>query len=218
MVAPGRSLREPSARWRWLLASAAVFLLALLAASGFWLWGSSYETRGLAELALATSRARQASAPEASPDLSHAAITALETVVDRYPRLSALPQAALQLGDLRFKVKEFAGAREAYQLAFDQASATTIRALARLGLGYAWEADRDYPNALAAFQAGLQGLAPHEFLYEELLLNVARLHALLGQRTQALETYRRFLTDRPQSPRAEEVRILLARLSGETPE
>ncbi|MFQ5519953.1 MAG: tol-pal system YbgF family protein, partial [Candidatus Methylomirabilia bacterium] len=144
MLARGRPVGEESAPWRWLLAAATLFLLALLGGSGFWIWRSSYETRGLSEFAVATARARDASSPEASPEVRQAAITALENVIDRYPRLSALPQAAFQLANLRLEAKAFGRAREAYQLALDNARTSTMRALSQLGLGYAWEADRNY--------------------------------------------------------------------------
>src|SRR3989442_14950649 len=66
----------------------------------------------------------------------------------------------------------------------------TLRTLARAGIGYAWEAERTFPKALEAFQAGPAGLRPGEFYYDELLVDVARIQELSGNQAAAIETYR----------------------------
>lgn len=212
MVLPRAFRWQEFGPWHWILFSGIAVICLLLLPLGGWAWWSSYQSRGLAELDLATPRIREAQSPQASAELRAAAIKALESVIERYPWLTALPHAAYQLGSLRYQAKQFARAREAYQLALAKGARGSLAALCRLGIGYAWEAQGDHANALAAFQAALQGLTAQDFLYEELLVNVARSHELLGQRDRAREAYQRLLKDLPQSRRAEEIRSRLASL------
>lgn len=198
--------------WHWLLFSGFAVICLLLLPLGGWAWWSSYQSRGLAELDLATPRIREAQSPQASAELRAAAIKALESVIERYPWLTALPHAAYQLGNLRYQAKQFDRARTAYQLALAKGARGSLATLCWLGIGYAWEAQGDHANALAAFQAALQGLTAQDFLYEELLVSLARSHELLGQRDRAREAYQRLLKDLPQSRRAEEIRSRLASL------
>ena len=216
MVFPRAFRRQDSAPWHWILLSGAAVTCLLLLALGGWAWWSSYQSRGLAELELATLRSREAQGAQASAERRAEAIKALQLVIDRYPRLTALPHAAYQLGNLRYEAKAFNGAREAYQLALAKGARGIVATLCRMGIGYTWEAQGDHANALAAFEAALQGLAAQDFLYEELLMNVARAHELLGQHNRAREAYHRLLKDLPQTRRAEDIRSRLASLEGPT--
>lgn len=200
--------------WRWILLSGAAIVCVFLLTLGGWTWWSSYQSRGLAALELATLRVQAAQAPQALAETRAEAIQALQSVITRYPWLTALPQAAYQLGNLRYQAKAFDGAREAYQLALAKHARGTLATLCQLGIGYTWEAQGNYANALRAFEAALQRLSAQDFLYEELLMGVARAHELLGQRDQAREAYHRLLKDLPQSRRVEEVRWRLASLEG----
>jgi tetratricopeptide (TPR) repeat protein len=203
--------------WHWFLvigvAMACLFLLSL----GGWAWWSSYQSRGLAEMDLASLRIREAQRPEAPAESLADAIKALESVIERYPWLSTLPQALYHLGNLRYQAKAYDRAREAYQLALVKGGRGIVATLSRLGIGYAWEAQGSYANALAAFEAALRGLSAQDFLYEELLMNIARAHELLGQRNQARDVYHRLLKDLPQRRRAEEIRARLASLAASRP-
>lgn len=200
--------------WRWILLSGAAIVCVFVLALGGWAWWSFYQSRGLAELELATLRAQKAQGPQASAEPRAEAIQALQSVIKRYPWLTALPQAAYQLGNLRYQAKAFDGAREAYQLALAKGARGALATLCQLGIGYTWEAQGNYANARATFEAALRRLSAQDFLYEELLMGVARSHELLGQRDPAREAYRRFLKDLPQSKRAEEVHWRLASLEG----
>lgn len=214
MALPKSSRGNELGPWRWALASGAFILLLLLAGVGAWGWWSSYQASGLTELALATHHAQEALGSESSAQSRQAAITALQRVIDRYPRLGVLPQAAYQLGNLYYEDRDYERAREAYQLALDKDAQGTLATLSRLGVAYSWEAQGEPSRALAAFQAAVEGVTPEDFLYEELMLAIGRSHELLGERDLALETYRRLLNERPQSPRAHEIRSLVASLTG----
>ncbi len=200
--------------WRWVLVGGAVLTGVLLLVLASWAWWNSYQSRGLTELELATLRVRVAQGPQAPAQTRAEAIKALQSVVDRYPRLTALPLAAYQLGNLHYQAKAFDEARKAYQRCLSKGARGSFAALCRLGLGYAWEAQGEYAKALAAFEGALKGPTPQDFLYAELRMSVARSYELLGQSDRAREVYRHLLTELPESRRAEEIRGRLAGLEG----
>jgi tetratricopeptide (TPR) repeat protein len=132
--------------------------------------------------------------------------------MSEYPRLSALPQAAYQLGNLRYGARRYAEARAAYEVALAKGAAGTVRTLSALGIGYTWEAEKAFDKAVAAYEAAARTLGAGDFLYEEALLDLARAQDLAGKPSAAMETYRRILKDVPASRRGDEVRSLLANL------
>lgn len=200
--------------WHWILGSGVAIACLLLLSLGAWAWWSSYQSRGLAELELATLRLGAALTPQAPAEARTEAIKALEGVIERYPWLTQLPHAAYQLGNLRYQAKDFDGARKAWELALQKGTRGTLATLSRLGIGYALEAQGNHANALTAFEAARRGLTAQDFLYEEVLMSLARAHELLGQRDRAREIYSALLRDRPRGFSVEDIRARLARLSG----
>ncbi len=200
--------------WQWVLLSGVAVVCLLLSALGGWAWWRSYQSRGLAELGLVTVRLQGVQGAVVSAAMRAEAIKALQSLIERYPRLTALPQAAYQFGNLHYQAKAFAEARQSYQLALDKGARGSLATLCRLGIGYTWEAQGDHAKALAVFEGALQKLTPKDFLYEELLTNVARSHELLGHPDRVREVYHRLLKDFPQSRRAEDIRVHLASLEG----
>ncbi len=204
------SLPRPSTR---TLVAAGVAVLVLVAAVlGLWWWSSVKERTALAAYAEAMARAQAATNPQAPAPARAAAIHDLESVLAQYPSAASAPQAALTLGDLRYDEHQYEGARAAYAIAAARATSATVRTLARAGIGYAWEAERNLPRAVEAYRQALDGLKATDFLYEQLLLDLARVQELAGQKPAAIETYRKLLSEHPQSARADEVRSRLAAL------
>jgi len=199
---------------QWIVAGGLALACLLLVGLGGWAWWSFYQSRGQAELELVLARLRGAQGSPAPAETRADTVKALESVIQRYPRLRALPHAAYQLGNLHYQAGAHEEARKAYQLALATGARGTLAMLCRLGIGYTWEVQGDHAEALAAFDTGLQGSTPREFLYEEFLLGVARTQQLLGQRDRARETYQRLLKELPESRRAEDVRARLASLEG----
>jgi tetratricopeptide (TPR) repeat protein len=181
-------------------------------ALGGWMWWQSQQAQGAVALAAAVELAQTAQAPGASPAARAPAIQALEAVIAQHPRYAGLPQAAYRLGNLRYAAGEYAAARGAYQVALAQGATGTVRTLAAVGIGYAWEAEKDHAKAQTAYEAALAGLGPKNFLYEAILLDLARVQEFGGRREAALETYRRLLKDVPESRRADDVRTRIASL------
>jgi tetratricopeptide (TPR) repeat protein len=160
----------------------------------------------------ALTRVATASAKTAPPEVRATAVRELETVLASYPSGGMAAQAALELAGLRYADRQYAQARSAYEIAAARAGSGTLRALARAGIAGTWEAERNFGNAAEAYRAVLADLKPKEFLYEDTMVDLARVLELGGKKDDAIATYRRLLKDVPQSKRAEDVRARLASL------
>jgi tetratricopeptide (TPR) repeat protein len=193
---------------KWAVAGGLAVLVIGLIWGGWALWKTRYEAQGSIALTQARALAAQSQAPGASPETRQRA----EDVIAEYPRLSSVGQAAYLLGSLRFANAQYASARAAFEIARDKAGSPTLAALAALDVGYSWEADKNYPEAEKAYQSAISSAGPKSFLYEEAMLDIARVQDLGGKREAAVETYQRLLKDLPDSRRAEEFRSRMASL------
>lgn len=191
--------------------AAALAVLGLLAGGG-WAWYRVQEARSEAALAEAWVLVQQAEASVGSVEARTRAIQALEAVVSRYPRYSGSIQAAFELGNLRYAAGEYGAARGAYQVALARGATGTVRALAALGIGYTWEAEKNWASAQEAYGAAARDLGPKDFLFEEILMDLARAQEMAGKPAQALETYQRLLKDLPNPKRGDEIRTRIADL------
>lgn len=198
--------------WRPGLQAAAALVGILVVAAAGWTWYHWQESRGLAALADASALAQQAQNADAPPATRDNAIKALEVVIADYPRLSALPQAAYELGNLKYAAGQYPAARGAYELALSKGASGALRTLAATGIGYAWEAEKNYAAAAQAHAAAVKGLGPKDFMYEEALMAQARDEELAGKPAAALELYQRLLRDMPNTRHAEDVRNRVASL------
>jgi len=202
-----------NSRWMRLgLQALAGVLVVVVAAAGAWAWYRSQESRGRAALVEATTLAQQAEGAQATPQARAKAIAALDAVIAQYPRLSAIPQASYQLGNLKYAAGQYTQARAAYEISVAKSSPGTIRTLAAMGVGYTWEVEKNYANAALAYEAAVKGLGAKDFLYEEVLMADARAQELSGKPDIALEIYQRLLRDLPDNRRAEDLRTRVAGL------
>lgn len=182
-----------------------VVALGLVAAAG-WFWLRAADTRGQAALAGVTEAVQQGDGPLATPEARQKAIAMLQAVLAEHGRSSAAPQAAYQLGNLQYQAGDYAAARAAYEIALGKGAAGSLRTLSASGIGYTWEAQKDYATAVTAYEAAARGLTPKQFFFEEALLDLARAQALAGKPAEARATYERLLKDAPETRRAEDVR------------
>jgi tetratricopeptide (TPR) repeat protein len=203
-------LEDARARRLAIQVGAGVVVVALIVV-GAWAWYRSQESRGEAALASATLLAQQAT-PQAAPDVRASAIAALEGVLRDHPRFSGAAQAAYQLGNLRYASGAYAQARGAYEVALAKGGPASLRALCAVGIGYTWEAEKNYANAAAAYEAALKAMAAKAFLYEDTLMALARVQELGGQPGAAAETYQRLLKEIPDTRRADDLKTHLANL------
>ena len=203
-------LEDARARRLAIQVGAGVVVVALIVV-GAWAWYRSQESRGEAALASATLLAQQAT-PQAAPDVRASAIAALEGVLRDHPRFSGAAQAAYQLGNLRYAIGAYAQARGAYEVAMAKGGPASLRALSAVGVGYTWEAEKNYANAATAYEAALKAMAAKAFLYEDTLMALARVQELGGKPGAAAETYQRLLKEIPDTRRADDLKTHLANL------
>ena len=141
-------------RWvRIALQAAAALAVVALVVAGAWAWYRSQESRGIAALADATALVQRAQGPDATAQTRESAIKALEAVMADHPRLSAIPQVAYQLGNLKYGAGQYPAARGAYELALAKGASGSVRTLAGMGIGYTWEAEKNYANAAQGYDA-----------------------------------------------------------------
>lgn len=197
---------------RTLLTAGVVVIVIASIATGGWLWSRAGQQAARQAYAAASTRVQAARGPGANAEVRAAARRELEAVLDRYPSAPWVAEATYELGNLRFEAKEYATAREAYGRALAAGASPTIRRLARVGIGYTWEAEGDYAKAIDVYQGALGDLKPGDFLWDELVIALARVQELAGRKAEAIASYRRLLAEAPGSPRAEEVRMRLASL------
>ena len=197
---------------RLVLQVGAAVLVVVLIVVGAWAWYRSQESRGEVALAAVTLVVQQAAAPAAPPDARAKAIAALEAVLADHPRLSGAAQAAYQLGNLRYATGEYAQARGAYEVALAKGASASLRALSGLGIGYTWEAEKNYASAATAYEAAVKAMRPKTFLYEDALMALARVQELGGKPAAAVETYQRLLTEVPDTRRSDDLKTRLASL------
>jgi len=202
----------PSVSWRQAAAAAAALLLLAGVVVGVWLWSDAQQRAVAAAYADALARLGGARGREPTAEERAAAVRDLEAALQRHPSGPLAAQAALELGNVRYAAREWSRARGAWEIAAAQGHSPTLRTLARMGIGYAWEAERNYPKAVEAFRAAAADLKPTDFHYEELLVGLARAQELAGDRQGAIETYRRVLREVPNSARADDIRTRLASL------
>ena len=191
----------------------AVVAAGVLVTAG-WLWMRAADAHGQAALAAAAELVQQADGPQATPEARQRAITSLEQILAQHGRTSAAPVAAYQLGNLQYQAGDYAAARGAYELALAKGASGSVRTLAASGIGYTWEAEKNYANAVTAYEALVRQEHPKQFFFEEALLDLARAQALAGKPGDAIATYERLLKDVPDSRRAPDVRAKIADLQG----
>jgi len=197
---------------RGLAILAACAAAAALLLVGGWAWYNSYQTRGIGAYAEALTRAQASQSPEAPGEARAQAIRELEAALAEYPANVAAVQAAYELGNLRYMDREYPAARGAFQVALAKGAAGTLRVACLAGIAYTWESERNFQKAVEASQTALEGLPPGDFLYEDLLLGLARNQELAGQKQAAIATYQRLLKDLPTAHRADLARTRLAQL------
>ncbi|MBI1725879.1 MAG: tetratricopeptide repeat protein [Candidatus Rokubacteria bacterium] len=198
---------------RWVVRGLGAVIVVGLGWAGWAAWKNRYESQGGMAFAQARILVAQAqAAPSAGADARERAEKALQGVIADYPRLSSVAQAAYLLGSLRFGAAQYPQARSSFELARAKAGSSSLAALAALDIGYCWEAEKNYDAAEKAYLSTISGAKPKDFLYEEAMVDAARVQELGGKRAAAVETYQRLLKDLPDTRRAEEIRSRVASL------
>jgi len=199
---------------RTLILGGVVALVVVAAAAGGWYWYDARERRVAAVYAEVMTRVYAAQIPQASPDARARAQQELEQLLTQHPSAAPVAEAAYQLGNLRYAARQWGPARGAYEIALARGRSPTVRTLARTSIGYTWEAERDWPKAIDAFQSVARDLGPKDFLFDDVQFSLARVQELGGKPADAITTYERLLKDAPNGVRSEEAKQQLMRLGG----
>lgn len=203
-------LRELPAPFRWIGLSVVGVLVLLLVASGVWSWQGRREAAAQQALGHVAASA-QRSVGSGQPGELEGSAKALRDFLSAHASAHAAQQAWYILGQVEFRRREWDAASSAFAEAARRGGGS-IAVLSRLGQGHALEAKGDPSRALEAYQQGLAGRGPKDFLYGELLLAKARAQELGKDSPGAVATYKQYLKDLPSSDRSEDVRIRLALL------
>jgi tetratricopeptide (TPR) repeat protein len=183
-----------------------------LAAVGGWAWSAALERRADTAVAEVMERVQLAQAPDASAEARLTAIRELEQLLQRHPSARSVPATAYELGNLRFAAAQYGAARAAYDLALQRGAKGLVAALARSAIARTWEAERDYARAADAYAALVQHLDVRSFLFEDALIDQARVLEMAGKKAEAIAAYQRVLKEVPAARRADDVRSRLASL------
>jgi tetratricopeptide (TPR) repeat protein len=205
-------IRVPRFSARLLVIASIVVLVIAGLFGGVLYWLNVQQARATTAYAEALVRAQAGRTAQATPEARAAAARAIEAVLQRYPTAGMAGQAAYELAGLRYTDRQYAAARSAYEIAAGRSPGTTLQTVSRVGIAYTWEAERNYPKAIESFQALLAEARPSDFLYEDLLIDLAVAQELAGRRDDAVQSYRRILKDVPKTRRAEDIRARLASL------
>ena len=197
---------------RTLIIAGLALVAVALAAFGGWAWWNAQQRQALEATAEVLARVQPALAPDATADARLTGARELEQLLERFPSARSVPSVAYELGNLRFAAGQPAAARAAYELSLQRGATGLIGAMARAGVARTWEAERDFGRAAEAYAALVASLDPRSFLYEDALIDQARVLELGGKRDEAITIYQRILEELPTATRADDVRSRLASL------
>lgn len=207
-------VRELPGVARWVGLAVLGALLLAVVGFGAWTWHERRERAAHDALGAATTTAQRAAASGEPAALEDAA-RQLRQFVGTHGGSRAAAIAWYLLGDIEFRRGQWDAAAGAFTEAARRDPGSVGR-LSRLGQGYALEAKGDFARALEAYQQGLVGLTPKDFLYGDLLLAKARVQEQSKDGRAAIATYQQYLKELPTSDRVEEVRLRLGFLGATT--
>lgn len=201
---------------RTLIIAGLVAVAVALAALGGWAWWDAQQRRALGVSAEVLARVQPAFAPDATADVKSVAARELEQLLQLYPSAGSVPTVAYELGNIRLAAGQYPAARTAYELALQRGATGVVAALARGGIARSWEAERDFGRAAEAYAALVKSLDARSFLYEDALIDQARVLELGGKKAEAVAIYQTILKEVPTAKRTADVRSRLASLGTAT--
>ena len=134
------------------------------------------------------------SLPGNSSDMKDAYLKATlmyENLVKEYPDSRAATLSFYNMGNVYFNIGETEKSIEAYKTFLKRSRKNNILiALTYYGLGYCYEKNKDYDNALKSFEDSNNGIKGTQF--ESInYANIARIYEKMGKQKEALEFYRK---------------------------
>jgi tetratricopeptide (TPR) repeat protein len=126
-----------------------------------------------------------------------------QAVKEKYPHTGSGLLSLFYLGNCQFAMKKIDDAIVSYeQFSRKMSKENQMTLMAHDSLGYCYEEKKDYKKALELFE---MTLTPPPGLGESGYFNVARCYEMLGDRDNAVKTYKKILVEYPQSLRIAEV-------------
>jgi hypothetical protein len=215
-VVAGKAMEWIVAHRKPVLSILIVVALGVAGAWAFTSWSNSRETKAGGELAAALELASRPVSSEgpvepgtqtfaSTEERTKATVAALEKLRSDYPRSAAAQTALAEIGFLKLKQGDTAGAQAALQQ-FGQSAPKEhpLRVSAQESLGYALEAQGKLDEARAAFAQLAQDGAPARAAFQQ-----ARI-ALLEGKPDARQQLEQVAKDYPKEPIAQEASMRLA--------
>lgn len=205
-VVAGKVMAWIGAHQKPVLAALVALAVLILGAWGASAYSTSRDAKAGAELAAALELSSRPLASEAQgqpgvetfaskEERDKATLAALEKMRSDFPRTSAAQTAQAQIGFVKLKAGDAAGAQAALQAFLDQAPrGHPLRLLAQESLGYALEAQGKLDEARAAFSRLAEEGAPERAAFQE-----ARL-ALVAGKPDAKQQLERVAKDYAKEP------------------
>lgn len=168
----------------------AVALAIIILFGGWYFYRLNYEEK--AEY-IYTAAYKSYSLPDNADDMKGAYLIAVEIytdLVEKYPDSRAATLSFYNMGNIYFNIGETEKSIEAYKTFLKKSGENNIlTALAYYGLGYCYEKNKDYDNALKSFKDADKGMKGTRF--ESInYANMARIYEKMGKQKKALEFYR----------------------------
>jgi predicted negative regulator of RcsB-dependent stress response len=167
-----------------------VVVLILVVAAGWYFYQQSEEGSALAKFNKATEEYFRARATRTDPG---AAAKLYEEVAKNYSGTRSGALASYRLGNIYLSLNNIDGAIKAYQDFVKNSSGDNeFRVLAYNGIGYCYEAKKDFKTALENFEKAAGSKAGPSFAsitYE----NIARVYESLNDTNKAVENYKKAL-------------------------
>jgi TolA-binding protein len=206
--------------------AAGVIALILVAGVGYWAWTTRSENRAQALLgdAIVIMQAPveepKPGAKQTSPGYptvqarAEAALAKFAEVYNAYPSTSAGIAARYYAASALAMLGRHAEAAARFQETVDRAGENSFYGrMARLGVIEANAQAKKYDEAISAAQALVNNTSDDTIPRDALLMELGRVQAAAGKKTEAKQTLDKVIAEFPQSPYAEEAKRMLAELT-----
>ena len=169
----------------------AVALTVIILFGGWYFYRLDYEEK--AEY-IYTAAYKSYSLPDNADDMNDAYLSAVEIyaeLVEKYPDSRAATLSFYNIGNIYFNIGETEKSIAAYKTFLKKSGKDNIlTALTYYGLGYCYEKNKDYDNALKSFENSDKGIKGTQF--ESInYANMARIYEKMSKQKEALEFYRK---------------------------
>ncbi len=175
-----------------LYVAAGVLVLVFVLGAGYWFYSASYEKDAGKLYFDARLKAMKADPMGIGIAITETMKTYAD-VVEKYPSSDAAQAARYELGGLYFDAGDYDRSIQVYTAFIDKASKKDLRTLyARIGIGYAYEAKKEYDKAMDAFNKVVESNPGNVF--EGIGYgNMARVYEEMNDRGKAIDYYKKAL-------------------------